>query len=69
MRPILPEVDVAKPLEQRIVGSVESQAIAPAGGWTEEDRRRFKDSLLEILSNEGKFDQQLPSNPPEGRSG
>jgi hypothetical protein len=68
MRPILPEVDVAEPLEQRIVGSVESQAIAPAGGWTEEDRRRFKDSLLEIL-NEGKFDQQLLSNPPEGRSG
>jgi hypothetical protein len=32
----------------------------PVGGWTEDDRRRFKDSLLEILRNEGEFDQRLP---------
>jgi hypothetical protein len=32
----------------------------PVGGWTEDDRRRFKDSLLEILRNESKFDQRLP---------
>jgi hypothetical protein len=31
----------------------------PVGGWTEDDRRRFRDSLLEILRNEGKFDQPL----------
>jgi hypothetical protein len=30
------------------------------GGWTKDDRRRFRDSLLEILRNEGKFDQRLP---------
>jgi hypothetical protein len=32
----------------------------PIGGWTEDDRRRFKDSVLEILRSEGKFDQRLP---------
>jgi hypothetical protein len=32
----------------------------PVGGWTEDDRRRFKDSLLEILRNEGEFNQRLP---------
>jgi hypothetical protein len=32
----------------------------PVRSWTEDDRRRFKDSLLEILRDEGKFDQRLP---------
>ena len=32
----------------------------PIGGWTEDDRRRFKDSLLEILRDEGEFDRRLP---------
>jgi hypothetical protein len=32
----------------------------PVGGWTEDDRRRFRDSLVEILRNEARFDQPLP---------
>lgn len=33
----------------------------PAGGWTEDDRTRFRDSLLEILKNVDEFDRRLSS--------
>jgi hypothetical protein len=66
---LLPDiVDAARSAAQAIepasgrlhpVGGREETGI-PVGGWTEDDRRRFKDSLLEILRNEGKFDQRLP---------
>jgi hypothetical protein len=66
---LLPDiVDAARSAAQAIepasgrlhpVGGREETGIA-VGGWTEDDRRRFKDSLLEILRNEGKFDQRLP---------
>ena len=41
----------------RVRGSEETEAV---GGWTEEGRQRFKDSLLEILKNVGEFERRLP---------
>jgi len=40
----------------RVRGSEETQAV---GGWTEEGRQLFKDSLLEILKNAGEFERRL----------
>jgi hypothetical protein len=65
---LLPDiVDAARSAAQAIVpASGRLQPVGreetgiPVGGWTEDDRRRFKDSLLEILRSEGKFDQRLP---------
>jgi hypothetical protein len=66
---LLPDiVDAARSAAQAIVSARgrlhpvrgREETGIPLGGWTEDDRRRFKDSLLEILRNEGKFDQRLP---------
>jgi hypothetical protein len=66
---LLPDiVDSARSAAQAIVptsGGLDSvrgkqETGIPEGAWTEGDRRRFKDSLLEILRNESKFDQRLP---------
>jgi hypothetical protein len=40
----------------RIHGSEETETVT---AWTEEGRRRFKDSLLEILTNVAEFDRRL----------
>jgi hypothetical protein len=40
----------------RVRGREETEAV---GGWTEESRRRFKDSLLEILKNVGEFERRV----------
>jgi hypothetical protein len=44
-----------------IVDSARSaaQAIGPAGGWTDDSRQRFKDSLLEIVKNVAEFERRL----------
>jgi hypothetical protein len=66
---LLPDiVDAARSAAQAIVPASgrlhpvrgREETGTPVGGWTENDRLRFKDSLLEILRNEGKFDQRLP---------
>jgi hypothetical protein len=66
---LLPDiVDAARSAAQAIVPAPgrlhpvrgREETGIPVRGWTEDDRRRFKDSLLEILRNEGKFDQRLP---------
>jgi hypothetical protein len=66
---LLPDiVDAARSAAQAIVPASgrlhpvrgREETGTPVGGWTEDDRRRFRDSLLEILRNEGKFDQRLP---------
>jgi hypothetical protein len=40
----------------RVRGREETETV---GGWTEEGRQRFKDSLLEILKNVDEFDRRL----------
>jgi hypothetical protein len=66
---LLPDiVDAARSAAQAIVPAPgrlhpvrgREEAGIPFGDWTEDDRRRFRDSLLEILSNEDKFDDRMP---------
>ena len=40
----------------RVRGREETETV---GGWTEEGRERFKDSLLEILKNVGEFERRV----------
>jgi len=48
------------PASGRLDDVGEAETGIREGGWTENDRRRFKDSLLEILRSVDEFDRRLP---------